>query len=197
MDDDIFEDDGKDFLIEQKSTERLMNDIYSNGYRDAFQAHSEDEKLHQKGFDDSYPLFVRLGVLLGQIRSMCSYGPIMRCKVANLSAFLARLNNKLDKIEKEMNYESLIAWKDNDTLEPDYSRVIESIRGFETKLTDFKDRLSVLVKDSSNSFKSVDECMNSLDENVKIEYEDFDADENPNTKKNFDLLNDLVEGLNF
>jgi hypothetical protein len=194
---DIFENESADFLVEQRTTDRLMNDIYSNGYRDAFQSSSEDDKLLQRGFDDAYKLFVRLGALIGEIKSLCSYAPLITRRVANSSAFLARLNNKLDKIEKEMTYESLIVWpavSAGARLEPGYAKVSQSIGSFEAKLADFKQKLMVFLENSGNCQKSVEESMSGLDRDVvQIEYEK----EEEASKRNFDILNDMVENLNF
>ena len=199
MDDDLYEHDDshKDFMVDQRSTERSMQDIYSNGYRDAYQKHSEDEKLLQYGFNCSYKLFVKLGLLIGQIKSICSYSSSVTGKVADWSSFLARVNCKLDRIEKQYNYARLISWnKESKELEPDFRRVIETIEKIEIKLREFKEKVWFFLSGSSNDIQILDGDLNQLDADVELNElaVSADVDESGNLDKK---LNMLVQGLNF
>ena len=85
------EDNNRDFLIEQKSTERHLNDIKSSGFRDGTQENMENEALIQSGFDESYKIFVNLAFKIGDLRALSS-------NLCQDSCFLAKLNDKLDKV---------------------------------------------------------------------------------------------------
>jgi hypothetical protein len=212
-DDDFFGGDepacaglSSDFMIEKKSTERLMNDIQSNGYRDAYQEYSENEALIQLGFDSAYKMFTKCGFLIGQIKSLCTYSSKLN-KIQDLSCFLARLNNKLDKIEKQFNYENLINWNEDNNnnkdhnVTLDYAQVISQVQVFEQKLLEFKEKLvNVLTSNNSQNQKlsaNLIEEMNNLDRDIKLE-ENFDAlDDDPTARQNLNALNDLIENFNF
>lgn len=180
-----FEDEEKDFLVEQKTTERHLNQIKVNGFRDGTQSFMENEALIQQGFDSSYKIFSSLGFQLGEIRAL---GPLV-CKD---SCCLAKLNDKLDKIEN-FNYESRIHWSfDSSNVIPDFSQVIETVNYFKDKLNELKQILM-----SFSNEKSIQKLNDNLNK-ISIKYDDEQDDiMDEEERKNFKLLNNLIENWNF
>ena len=184
-----------DYIVEQRATERLLNELTTNGYRDARQKFAEEEKLIQLGFDIGYQQLVKLAFLTGQIRSICSNYPNLKSD----SAFLARLNDKLEKIEK-LNYEKLINWKvknnhDHENVEPCLNDLRIVIIDIENKLNQFKNLLFQIIK-TNHKTKIIDlinEHLESLeiDKSVKEKIEENDLKENSNL-----AINDLIKSFN-
>ncbi|CAF1139356.1 unnamed protein product [Brachionus calyciflorus] len=184
MDDFFDEDDNKDFLIELRSTERHLNDVKTSGFRDATQEFMENESLIQSGFDSSYKIFVKLAFRIGEIRALSS-------NLCKNSCFLAKLNDKLDKIEN-FDYDSRIHWSfDLNNVVPDYSQVIELVNYFTSNLNDLKEILSNFS--SENLVEKLDDNLNKF--KIKIESEDDLLDETDS--QNVNLLNNLLENWNF
>lgn len=79
--------------LEQRSTEKMLNDLRTSGYRDGRQRHMEDEERMQAGFDTAYKRLVRLGFQTGRVRAS------VVSLVRKDSALLAAVNHRLEMIE--------------------------------------------------------------------------------------------------
>lgn len=139
-DDDFYgETDNSDYKIEQRSTERLLNDVKASGFRDGHQKLMEDEKHLQLGFDLSYPLMCRVAYLVGTIKSYNNYSQFTKGN----TAFMSKLVMRLDLIEK-YNYQLYLNWLDlcnyskDLTVQPSSDRLIDILRDIEQKLTKFE-----------------------------------------------------------
>lgn len=163
-DSDMFDDFGddetnnnnsnKEFLIEQRTTERLLNEINTSGFRDGHQKFMEDEKYLQTGFDSAYRNLARLAFLAGRIRSLCIHSLYFK----NDSAFLSKLTHKLEKIEK-YNYECLIKWNG---VEARLDLIEKLVNYFESKLNSLKQLIVSLSLNEANS-SAKDDLKGSID----------------------------------
>ncbi len=199
IDDDFGETDlfGSDYVVEQRATERHLADLSTNGFRDARQKYSEDERLIQIGFDIGYQQLVKLAFLTGQLRSICANS----ARLKQSSAFLAMLNHKLDKLEK-LHYEKLLNWKVNaivnNEMEPCLADLSPVIVDLESRLNQFKkilfdingeklDMNEVNARlDLLNLDQTVDERVNSRDESESGATKN-DAHLNDLMKKSFNI----------
>lgn len=180
MDDNIFDDgDDQDFRIEQRSTDRHMQEIYSSGYRDAYQECQEDEKLLQAGFDHSYKLFVKIGFLIGQIRSVCNY--------VKDSSSLARVNHRLEIIEKKCAYEKLVKWREDGEI--DLSDLISKLASIESRLGEFR---AILSHDKSK----MNEFLSLLDLEDGLACSSVE-DQTESGSNNTNQLNKMIKSLEF
>lgn len=132
MDDDDNEDT---FAVEQRTTERHLNDLRTNGYRDARQKYMEDEALMQAGFDSSYAQLVRLGFRLGQVR-------ILGRTSGFDSGFMAALNHRLDAVDA-VSFESLVRWSEGS--DPDLTPVSDLVRRLDHALGQLLDGKTTAV----------------------------------------------------
>ena len=149
---------GPDYMLDQRSTDRLMQEITSQGYRDAYQSQFEDEKLMQVGFDLAFEQLAPVSFLVGQIRSLAAHSSVLNRD----SAFLARLNDKLERIERN-NYERWLEWRSDDPLLGLSDQQLESVvREHQNHLTAFKALLSQLSS-ARKPAGSLNEAMSSLD----------------------------------
>lgn len=132
MDEDDLRDHGGGLELEQRSTDRLLNDLRTNGYRDARQKFMEDETLMQAGFDAAYTQLVRLGFLVGQVRASSN-------SIVRDSATLAAINHRLDAIEK-FAFENRVHWS-NDSSSPLSCQFIQSVQEFSNMLSELSSSL--------------------------------------------------------
>jgi hypothetical protein len=108
-DDFMGDDDDNSFnlhQIEQRDTDKLLKNISNNGYRDGYQLFNEDAKSMKMGYDIAFKYLVHMGLIVGQLRTLAYYSK----PFAKDSIFLARLSDKLVKIEK-INYQNIFKWK--------------------------------------------------------------------------------------
>lgn len=176
--------DESDFSVEKKTTERHLNEIKTNGFRDGTQSFMENETLIQQGFDSSYKIFSTLGFRLGEVKAL---GPLV-CKD---SCFLAKLNDKLDKIEN-FNYDTQIHWSfDSNSVVPDYTQVMDIVNYFLVKLSELKQIL--MSFSSEKSLQKLDDNLNK----ITIKYDDQDDFMDEEEKKNINSLSNLLENWNF
>lgn len=131
-DDDDFKSNQYEIQLEQRSTERIKNEMKLQGYRDAHQKEMENEVYLQLGFDLGYKLFARISFIIGQIRSLAIYLDVFK----NDSAFLAQVLNKLDQIESFSEYDKYLQWN---KLELNSSSLVLYLGSLEMKLNKFKD----------------------------------------------------------
>lgn len=181
FDEEDDENTGVDYMVEMRATERLMNEIRTSGFRDGTQEFLQDEQLIQSGFDQSFKLFGKLGFLIGQIRALSS-------GLIKDSCFLAKLNDKLERIEN-FNYESKIEFigdLDQPDLVLNLASVRETIENFEINLSKLRDVLFL------NNGKSLNENLNNIIVPSEELVEDIDSN-----SENVKALNDLVESWNF
>lgn len=148
--DDFFGDEdtstSHEILLEQRATERLKTEMKSSGYRDGIQKQMENEPHLQLGFDLAYRNFARIGFRLGQLRSLGAY--LDGCK--SDSTFLSQLYDRLDKIENDKSYESLLVWYGERNLSAD--KLCAYLNSLEQKLVKLNDYF--LNSSSQNEFKS-------------------------------------------
>ncbi len=136
-DDDFFgggsQSVNQDYIVEQRSTDRLLADITAGGFRDGRQKFMEDEKHLQLGFDLAYRLMCKTAFIVGKIKSFSIYSNVAKGN----TAFLARLNQKLETIEK-YTFELFLNWsassKSSDNVEPSFECLIQCLAELENKL---------------------------------------------------------------
>ena len=184
MDEDDFIDDTtnnhNDFMLEQRSTDRMRDEIKSNGYRDGYQKHFEDEKLMQIGFDIAYARLSEIAFLCGQIKAMAAYSSTF----GKDSSFLARLNDKLDKIE-QFKFDSLLEFKANSGQEESEQTSLKNL------LDDYRQRL-LNVRERMGTFTGKIDL-----EALSIKPEAAEAAEEDADRQVENDLNSLIENLNF
>ena len=175
----------RDYLLDQRSTERAMQEITSQGYRDAYQSQFEDEKLMQVGFDIAFKKLAPVSFLVGQIRSLAAHSRILNRD----SAFLARLNDKLERIERN-SYERLLEWRSDDPVTGLSDQQLETVvQEHQNHLTAFKSLLSQLASAKKPS-GTLSEAMSSLNAIGT------DADEQDEPVAQLDTLNSLLDSWN-
>ncbi len=138
-DDDFFGDEqsvNHDYILEQRSTDRLLGEITAGGFRDGHQKFMEDEKHLQLGFDLAYRVMCKTAFFIGRIRSFSIYSNHAKGD----SAFLARLNQKLESIEK-YSFELYLNWSNdcnsNGNIEPDFEFLVKCVAELEDKLASY------------------------------------------------------------
>ena len=153
-DDDFYGEPSKDdeYKIEQRSTERLLNDIKISGFRDGHQKLMENEVHLQLGFDLAYRCLARIAGMIGKLKAYSIYSNYTRGN----TTFLAVLNQKLDLIEK-YNYELFLNWDKNpnqtsEKVEPNAESMIELLPELERKLIVFEQKFFNL---STSDLKAV------------------------------------------
>lgn len=181
VEEDDFGMDGgseQNLTFEQRSTERALNDLRTSGYRDGRQMFMEDERLIQTGFDAAYKMFVKLGMLAGQVRSLSA-------SLVKDSATLARLNDKLEKIET-FPYETKIEWQTegNGDVTPLMGPVNQIILEYHFKLSQIKQQIAL------SNIHGLNENLNNLDVKSEKELEPEESD-----LKNVNTLNHLIENF--
>ena len=185
-DDDFYGDshEASAFVIEQRSTERLLDEIHSSGYRDAHQKFMEDEKQLQIGFDAAYVLFCRIGFLTGQIKSYAIY---LNC-FKHDSAFMAKLTDKLDKLAR-FNFENYFEWDED--MRPNLNNLKRLVASLEANFNRFKTKLISLTNQPVDiEGNNID--LSDLNMDFQIPSDDLDA-ELPEARQ----LQGLIENLNF
>ena len=127
-----------DLGVEQRATERKLNELTVSGYRDGRARHSDDEALIQLGFDLGYKQLARIAFASGQLKAACFQST--RAQLARDSAFMARLAHKLEQLETHA-YERVLRWHMSpatsgvDVSADELARVLASV---ERRLVDFK-----------------------------------------------------------
>lgn len=187
MDDsDPFGDDGAtttcDYAAEQRTTERMLDDIRSNGFRDGHQKYMENEAYLQIGFDQAYKIFAKLAILTGQVRSLSSK------LISNNSSLLARLNDKLDKIDS-YPYETKITW--NHQLQPNFDSVVQLVSDFVLRLSQLKD---ILFSSSSSFTLGQATAMENNLNQLQIE-QSHTQDDDLDNQLMVDSLNNLIDNF--
>ena len=198
MDDDFGDDINdtnnnreNDFMLEQRSTDRMREEIKSNGYRDGYQKHFEDEKLMQIGFDIAYKRLSAIAFLCGQIKSMAAYSSVF----GKDSAFLARLNDKLDKIE-HFKFDNLLEWQQPNSPGqvpmPNEQNLIRFLDDYQQKLLKLSECLATysVTKGASNKID-----LEAL--SMEARNDSDEADVNAEAERVEKDLNSLIENLNF
>ena len=130
--------DESELDIEQRATERNLSQIRLSGYRDGLHKFSEDETSLQLGFDAAYAALVSLAFVCGQIRAIGAGSA-----KAN-SAFLAKLNHKIDQIEQN-SFENLLVWVN--TEEFNAEKLKSAISNLEQRLNTLKTNLQSTTTD--------------------------------------------------
>lgn len=175
-------------LVDQKSTERHLNEIRSSGFRDAHQLFMENEQLMQVGFDQAYESIVKIAFLCGQLKAICSNSATLHKD----TAFLAKLNDKLDKIQTHP-YEMKLGWRVEETsrsVQIDPSEFKDFLKQYEDKLNSLKSQLVSFKNNSSE----LGEKLNQLE--MQNASDDMNDEEEGQEMAKFHQLNDLLETLN-
>jgi hypothetical protein len=175
-------------LLDQRATERHLSQIRSSGFRDAHQLFMENEQLMQVGFDQAYESLVKIAFLCGQLKAICSNS----ARLQKDTAFLAKLNDKLDKIQT-YSYETRLAWRvdeANRSVQIDSSDLKYFLKQNEDKLNSFKHQLISLEGTSSE----LGEQLNQLE--MKNTSDDTNDQEEEAEMAKFQQLNDILETLN-
>jgi len=139
MDEDDFygESTHSDYKIEQRSTERLLEEIKISGFRDGHQKLMEDEPQMQLGFDLAYRCLCRVAHLVGKIKAYIIYSSFTKGN----TAFLAKVNTKLELIEK-YNYGLYLEWENVDRtcdkVVPAAESLVEVLLELENKFVNFE-----------------------------------------------------------
>jgi hypothetical protein len=109
---DDFEDTTNDIQIDQRYHERHLNEIFNNGYRDAFQSNMENEVYLQDGFNIGYKLMSKIGFLIGQIYSLFEkYKFTNNAELYEDNYDLIKMKNLLNIIENQIlnhNWEVIV-----------------------------------------------------------------------------------------
>lgn len=178
MDEDDEMGNGLELDLERRATDRLLNDLRTNGFRDARQKYMEDESLMQAGFDTAYSLLVRLGFSIGQVRANLS--------TCHDSALLASVNHRLDAIET-FAFDSRVEWIES-------NRSIESISRVVNEITLLLGELNAAFKTTKPTVVSLGSIFAQIDARLvgskcRNGHEDGDADdEQESDRKQVDNL---------
>ena len=169
-----------DYLVDQRATDRLMSEIGSNGFRDGYQSQFESEPLMQRGFDAAYTRLAQVSFLVGQIRALAAHSRAD-------SAFLARLSDKLERIEKN-SYELLLDWRpgDESATDVDETKLLTAASEHQTRLAAFKDLLLARLKTPTPPSVSL----------ADLEAIKTNEDEPDEGAAHLDPLNSLLESWN-
>lgn len=168
MDFDDFDEtvSDNDLKIEQNYYERVLNDLFNSGYRDAFQVYMENEQQLQSGFNLSFKFNSKIAYLVGYIRSLLevrNLKKLIECEQYdddddNILSTNRRLTDLMDNIEKQLvehsNYENLIQ---NET------ELNEFIKKFESGLNLIKNYvLNEIDKSTDNNDNDGEKCVSVL-----------------------------------
>lgn len=201
MDEDEFygntESAPRDYIVEQRATERLLIEHRAGGYRDGHQKLMEDESHLQLGFDLAYRLICKVGFLLGQIKSFGIYSTNTKSN----TAFLAKLNMHLDKLEK-YSYELYLNWdhsgESSETVEPEYHSLSSLLTELHTRINNF--RICFLVAIDSQNLDSLNftDLEITLEMNKKLQkYVKIDVKQEKIEQEKVQGLNDMVNDIRF
>ena len=190
MFDDFESDTNLDFRVEQRATERLLQEINASGFRDGHQKFMENESLMQSGFDHAYKLFFKLAFLVGKVKALSLHSSVFKSD----SLFLAKVSHKLESLEK-FEFAGLIAWKPLITYNVrDDQNVEAKFDGLEALISNFESQLALLtqcigefnISRSSNDLARV----NYVLDNLSV------ASVDSNCQQESDELNSIIGNLN-
>lgn len=201
MDDDDFygepSTDG-DYKIEQRSTERLLNEIKISGFRDGHQKLMEDEVHLQLGFDLAYRCLARIAGMVGKIKAYSIYSNYTRGN----TAFLAGLNQKLELIEK-YNYGLFLKWdthsnQTSEKVEPAAESMMELLPELERKLIAFEQKffnLSTGDSEAALNLSDLDLTADMISRHEK--YVNNDAELEKLEQAKLKGLNEMIDDISF
>lgn len=176
-----------ELAVERRTTDRLLNDLRTNGYRDARQKFMEDETLMQAGFDAAYTRLVKLGFSVGRVRA--SVNTMVRD-----SAILAAVNHRLDGVES-FAYDAQIEWPPN----ADYFRLVQTVNRIASSLDELVKEIKSTTTNTQSFIAVIGPKLAHLDaglageRNLTNENNDNNDDElmDPD-RKHVDNLNDKI-----
>ncbi len=129
---DIFDGTDSDQLqVDTRSSDRILDNLYSSGYKDGYQLKMDDENLMQRAFAYTYALFSKIGFLIGYIKAIHDLNSVKSAGVLE----------KLQEIQEVLiNYEygPLVA---NGTL----TDFVELANAFNKVLSEFKSEMCLHV----------------------------------------------------
>ena len=201
---DIFEDDfecgnKKDFIVDQNANNRMLSEINTAGYRDGLQKFMEDETHLQRGFDFGFKILSRLAFLVGHVKSTVAFAHFSK----NDSSLLAKINDKLEKIEN-YNYELMLDWDLTKSNDANVEKLEKDIRDLEKKLENFREHFKNLrLTQTKGLFETncsaVDTNDLEISDEMKVKEDQFqiDSDEIEKDFKSIQTLSDLIDNLCF
>lgn len=156
-DDNFFGDDSSasEMKVDERYHEKSLQDLRKSGYRDAIQAHMNDEPLIQRAFNYAFALNAKIAYVFGFLRALVEMNASAQHSKQNLL-------QKLDSIECELvnecNYKNLIQLHDDVNLSLMNEDALHvHLQSIIQRLTQFKDEAEFASNETLNQL--IDELM--------------------------------------